>query len=166
MGMRTVPLSLEEAARAYDQGRVDGFLAVPEAALAFQWSVQARYLVDLRMNYLVGCWLLTQRAWDALSFDEQREVRAASGRADMLFDELERHDDGELLGGLFARQGLQTDAADDGFRAEFFEAARAARQRLGEDVVPAEVLQKVYGWLADYRAEHPQPSAPPSRAGH
>ena len=35
--------------RAYDDERIDGFIAVPSAALAFQWSAQARYVTDLRV---------------------------------------------------------------------------------------------------------------------
>jgi hypothetical protein len=40
------------------------------------------------------------------------------------------------------------------FRAEFFEAARVAREKLGDQLVPRALLQKVMSMLADYRAEH------------
>ncbi|HWE30652.1 MAG TPA: TRAP transporter substrate-binding protein DctP, partial [Polyangia bacterium] len=51
MGLPIVPLAVGDAARAYDEGHVDGFLAIPLAALAFQWSARARYVTDLRGSY-------------------------------------------------------------------------------------------------------------------
>src|SRR5262249_22640971 len=36
LGVQTVPLPLEGAAKAFDEGRTDGFMAIPVAALAFQ----------------------------------------------------------------------------------------------------------------------------------
>jgi len=40
------------------------------------------------------------------------------------------------------------------FRAEFFAAAKAARDRLGERLVPPALLEKVLRLLVDYRVEH------------
>ncbi len=42
----------------------------------------------------------------------------------------------------------------DQFRAEFFDAARSMRERMGDKLVPLALLQRVLGMLADYRAEH------------
>src|SRR5581483_2060377 len=47
MGLKAVPTPLDEAGRAYDDGRIDGFIGVPTAALAFQWSTRVRYFTDL-----------------------------------------------------------------------------------------------------------------------
>ena len=65
-GPHIVPLPVEAAARAYDDGKVDGFIGLPSAALAFQWSSQARYAMDLRVGYLTGCILVSRRAWDSI----------------------------------------------------------------------------------------------------
>ena len=52
MGVHVVPLPLDKARRAYDEARIDGFLALPTAALAFQWSAQANYLSNLHVGYI------------------------------------------------------------------------------------------------------------------
>jgi hypothetical protein len=39
-------------------------------------------------------------------------------------------------------------------RAQFLDAAHAARDKLGGKVVPDELVVKVQAWLADYRNEH------------
>src|SRR5207248_2976006 len=48
MGFTVVPLPIHEAARAYDEGRHDGFISPPTAALGFQWSTQARWFTDFQ----------------------------------------------------------------------------------------------------------------------
>jgi TRAP-type C4-dicarboxylate transport system substrate-binding protein len=154
MGLRVVPTSLEQAARAYDEGRLDVFMATPGAALAFQWSAQARYLVDLRSGFLSGCMLLASRSFDQLTVEQQHAVRVAAAKAIARLEDVGRSQDEALLGGLFVKQGLKEIPVSDGFRSQFFEAARAVRDRLGEKLVPDPLLGRVLGMLADYRAEH------------
>jgi hypothetical protein len=41
-----------KAEGAYDEKRTDGFVAIPSAALAYQWSTQARYYAELRSGFM------------------------------------------------------------------------------------------------------------------
>jgi TRAP-type C4-dicarboxylate transport system substrate-binding protein len=154
MGLTVVPRGVASAYKSYDHGEVDGFLAVPTAALAFQWSTEARYFQDLRASFLRGCLLISSRAYDALSVDGQHAVKVAAARTIARLEDLGQRQDDALLSGLFARQGLTQVPVSDQFRAEFFEAARAMRDRLGEKLGSRALLQRVLGMLADYRAEH------------
>jgi TRAP-type C4-dicarboxylate transport system substrate-binding protein len=161
MGVHTVPLPLDKAGPAYDQGRIDGFVAVPSAALAFQWSTQARWLTPLRIAVLQGCLILTHRAFDQLPLDAQEALRSAAAKTSARLDDLGRQQDEALLGGLFAHHGLRFVRVGDRFRGEFLEAAQAAREKLGGALVPDALMLKVATWLADYRAEHPSGEAHP-----
>ncbi len=154
MGLQAVPGSLEAAARSYEDGKVDGFFAVPAASLAFQWFAQARYLIDLRTGYLMGCGLMSTRAVDKLPQQHRDALRMASARLSVRFDDVSRRQDDALLGGVFAKQGLKVTPVSAKFRAEFFDAARAARDRAGDKVVPKDLLARVLQLLVDYRAEH------------
>jgi TRAP-type C4-dicarboxylate transport system substrate-binding protein len=156
MGLPIFPGSIEEASRAYDEHRIDGFIAVPSAALAFQWSTQAKYITDLRVGYLEGCMLVANRAWDRLTHTQREAVRAAAAKCAHRFDDVGREQDQQLLGGLFERQGLRILTPSPTLRAQYFEAARAARERLGEQLLPRALLDEVMRFLADYRAEHGQ----------
>lgn len=160
LGLKVVSLPITDAARAYDEGRIDGFLGTPTAALAYQWSARARYFVDLRAGYVSGCLLLAKRAFDALSFDEQQVVRAASAKLAVRFEDAGHVADAQLLGGLFEKHGLAKLTVSPGFRTEFYQAARRAREQLGDRLVPKALLAQVLGWLSDYRAEHPVGNAP------
>jgi TRAP-type C4-dicarboxylate transport system substrate-binding protein len=154
MGMPVEAGPLDQAGRLYDDGKIDGFTTIPSAALAFQWSTQAKYITPLPVGYVQGCLLVANRAWDPLTQPERQAVMAAGAKCAHRFEEVGRDQDAQLLGGLFARQGLQTVALSPALRAQYFEAARAARERLGDKLLSRTLLDDVMRLLADYRAEN------------
>jgi TRAP-type C4-dicarboxylate transport system substrate-binding protein len=154
MGLSVVPAPLYDARRAYVEGRLDGFLAAPAAALAFQWSTEARYVLDLHSAYLYGCLVLSEAAYQKLDAAQQTALRAGAARMFIGIEELGRKQDAQLLGGLFQKQGLRVVPVSESMRAEFFAAAKAARDRIGDRLVPRALLERVLRMLADYRVEH------------
>jgi TRAP-type C4-dicarboxylate transport system substrate-binding protein len=153
MGLEIVPTPLHEAGRALEAGRVDGVMAIPMAALAFQWSTRTRYLTSLRVGHLNGCFLIANRAFDKLAIEDQQVLRAAVAKLVARIEELSRREDDALVGSLFARQGLVLLTPSPSFRAEFFAAAARARAKLGEPVVARAAVERVLKALGDVRAE-------------
>jgi TRAP-type C4-dicarboxylate transport system substrate-binding protein len=154
MELRVVSTSAKDAGKAYDHGLVDGFVAIPQAALAYQWAAQARHFTDLRLDFLAGCFVIANRAFDRLHLNAQQMLRAVVAKAVDRVEELGRRDDDALLQHLFERQGLTPSPVSESFRSEFFDAVRTARARLGDDIVPAALFNRVTRHLLDYRAEH------------
>jgi TRAP-type C4-dicarboxylate transport system substrate-binding protein len=154
MGMNVSPLPLERGARSYDDGAIDGFVTPPSAALAFQWSAQARYVIDLRASYIWACLLMTEASWSRLPIEYQVRLREQQALMRVRLEVVGSQIDEQLLGGLFQKQGLLPIPVTEQLRAEFFAAARAAREKVGESFVPRELMSKVLQLLADYRAEH------------
>jgi TRAP-type transport system periplasmic protein len=154
MGLPAVAAPLGDASRLYDEGKTDGFTTIPSAALAFQWSTQAKYLTALPVGWVQGCMLVANRAWDRLSLRQRDAVMAAAAKCAHRFDEVGRQQDQQLLGGLFERQGLKTVPLTPSLRAKYLEMARGARERLGERLLPKKLLDTLLRLLADYRAEH------------
>ncbi len=52
------------------------------------------------MSFVVGCAMLSQHSFDALSFEPQRAIRTASAKLAWRYDELGREQDDALLGEL------------------------------------------------------------------
>jgi len=154
MGLHVVPRPLASAFADYEHGLLDGFVAVPTAALAFQWSTQVHHFTGLRPSFLAGCILIASRSFDQLPLESQRAVRQAAAQTVARLEVIGRDQDDALLGGLFAKQGLQRVDVSETFRGEFFAAAQAARAELGEKLVPHELLQRILSLLADFRAVH------------
>jgi TRAP-type C4-dicarboxylate transport system substrate-binding protein len=159
MGMRPVPLPIDAGGAAYDDGRIDGFLSVPGAALAFQWSARTRYFLDFPIGESSACFVMSQRAFDALPLDERAVLAAAAAKLSARVEDVGRELDAALLERLFEKQGLRRQTPDAAFVSEFLDSARRAREQLDEKLVSRELMGKVLGWLADYRAEHPNPTS-------
>jgi len=156
MGLQIVPMKIGDARRAYDEKRIDGFLAAPSAALAFQWSSAASYVTDLHSGYIYGCLVFGERQFQRLTPELQAALRAGAARMLVGIEELGRKQDEQLLGGLFAKQGLKPVPVSAAFRAEYFAAAKAARDRVTDKLIPRDLLERVLRMLADYRIEHQQ----------
>ncbi len=155
LGINAVPLPVEEAARAYEEGRLDGFLALPNAALAFQWAAKTRFFSNLTLASMASCMVISSTVLEALPFESQAAVRAAAAKATLHFEDASGAQEDALIGGLFERQGTHLVDASPAFRAQFLETARLGRDRLSDEVVPRTLVTRVLGWLSDFRAERP-----------
>ena len=154
MGMQPVPLPVTDAGKAYESGKTDGFIAVPSAVFGFQWFSRRLYLSQLPFAPLLGCAVMTTTAYDRLPADLREVVTTAAVKFGMRINETTRVQDEELLGGLFAKQGVRSMPVSPQLRAQFLEAAHAARDRLGAGLVPKELFLQVQSFLADYRSVH------------
>jgi TRAP-type C4-dicarboxylate transport system substrate-binding protein len=154
MGLNVVTAPLEQASRLFDRGELDAFWASPVSALAFQWSARATYLMDTHSDYTYGCNLIASRSFFALSKEDQAHLRDATAQLADRVEEVTRQQVRALLGGGFQHQGVTFVPIDEKFRAEFFGAANAARDRIAPRLLPTELLAHVREMLADYRAEH------------
>ncbi|HEX8952468.1 MAG TPA: TRAP transporter substrate-binding protein DctP [Polyangia bacterium] len=154
LGFSVLPLPIYEAARAYEAGRHEGFVATPAAALAFQWSTLARYYSPMPIAYLVGCLVFANRAYDELSLADQHALAGAAAKTVVRLDEVGREMDAQLTtGGLFAKQGLRAVPASSELETEFQVAAQRGRAALMADRrVDPELVAKVEQMLAEIRA--------------
>jgi TRAP-type transport system periplasmic protein len=155
MGLTTVLLPLADQSRVFEEQKADGWIAVPTAALAFQWTAQAKYFLNLHLSFRSGCLLVATRAFDALPGEIQQQLKSTAGKLRARFEQVGLEQDQALLGGLLQKQGMKPLPVTDQMRAEFFEAARTARNKPGVVDVPQELVARVQAWLADFRAEHP-----------
>jgi len=154
MGIHVVPRPLDKALGAYERGEIDGFIGIPAAALAFQWSTRARYFSDLRVGYVLGCLVMAESALDPLPTEAQNAVRGAAGRLMRHMEDMGEQQDAALVHSLFEKQGMRRVEVSKLFRTEFLDAARAARLKLGPSLTTQSLLDDINGWLADYRSDH------------
>jgi TRAP-type transport system periplasmic protein len=154
MGLNIVPLPVGEAGRAYEEGRTDGFIAIPSAIFGFQWFTRKLYLSQLPFSPVHGCVVMSTAAYERLPRDLQAVIEGAAAKLGVRYAETTRMQDEQLLGGLFARQGVHTVPVSPSLREEFLDAAHRARDQLGDKVVPSALLLQVQSLLADYRSAH------------
>ena len=112
MGLTIVATRIDDARRAYDDGKIDGFLAAPSAALAFQWSAAAGYVTDLHSGYLYGCLVFGEPQFQKLPLELQSALRAGAARMLVGIEELGRRQDEQLPGPSLMRRVLQSQIRD------------------------------------------------------
>jgi TRAP-type transport system periplasmic protein len=158
MGMNIVTTTVTEAAHALATRQVEGVIAIPLAALAWQWSARARYVTDLRGSYLWGCFVMSALRFNRMLPEDRTAFRAAAAQMSSRIEAIGRVQDEELLSGKYKAQGPIPVRVSSAFRTEYFASALDAREKLGKRFVSSELLNRVLRMLADYRAEHPSGS--------
>jgi TRAP-type C4-dicarboxylate transport system substrate-binding protein len=144
-------LSAGDAARAFDDGRIDGFVGTPASALAFQWTTRARHHAAAPLGWLPGCIAISHRAFDALQPAHRDAVRTAAAKLSALTDEVSEQMDNQLTGGLLARQGVSTIPVDGKLRAAIWSAGERTTAKLRGGALPTALVNAVSGWLVDLR---------------
>jgi TRAP-type C4-dicarboxylate transport system substrate-binding protein len=157
LGLNIVPTPVEEAARAYEEKRIDGFLTPPGPALVFQWTTLTKYFSDLHVGILPVCIVIAQRSIDEIAVGDRSAFAGAAGKLADRFQDTTRDLDDALIGGLLQKQGLVRIAPSVALEQDFYEAARKVRESFDTRLVPPALLNDVLSWLADFRAEHPNP---------
>jgi TRAP-type C4-dicarboxylate transport system substrate-binding protein len=144
MGLNVMPTSVNDGAAAFEHGKVDGFIALAASALAFQWQSLAPNILPLEMDYLNACMLIRQSAWDELSIDTQRTMRAAGAKLQQRMELVGRENDRVVVSGTLTGSGVRVFPVPAAMREAFFAAARATRDRAAAELhVPADALSWV-----------------------
>ena len=138
MGIGVNALPIDQAAQAYEEGRIDGFLIIPQAALAFQFSSLAKFYTDLETAFLPGCFVMKTASLDQFPYAEQMALVDEAAKLKVRFEDAGARMDEQLLSTLFARQGMKAAPMSAQFRKEWFRETRAAYQKLRDELVPSE----------------------------
>jgi TRAP-type C4-dicarboxylate transport system substrate-binding protein len=153
-GVPVVPLPVEDAARAYDDKQLDGFIAVPIAALAFQWYSRVKYQLPMPVGHLFGCLLVAGRAMDKVPLEYRQVLQAATAKLAARVADAGKVQDAQLINELFPKQGVTSLPVTDKLRDEFMKAYAAALERAGDKAVSHEALLKAREEQTRFRAEH------------
>ena len=105
-GLSPVPLPISDVLTGLQTGLIDTVAAPPVGAIALQWFTKAKYLTDLPITYVCGTTVISAKAFNRISGDDQEIVREVMGRAIKELDETSRSDNEEARQAL-AKQGVQ-----------------------------------------------------------
>jgi TRAP-type C4-dicarboxylate transport system substrate-binding protein len=153
LGIQTQATSLEELPRVYQKGAVNGFFALPSAALAFQWSALAGYVTPVDASILPACVVIANSAIDPLPIEHQELLRTSAAKFMARFNQSSHELENELMNGLFQKQGVTKIQVTAQLHHEFAAAARAARPHVADKLLPPGLLASVEKMLDEYRAE-------------
>ena len=149
-GLSPVPLPISDVLTGLQTGLIDTVAAPPVGAIALQWFTKAKYLTDLPITYVCGTTVISAKAFNRISAEDQAIVREVMGRANKALDETSRSDNEEARDAL-AAQGVEfidptpeTWAKWEGIAAEASKRLIAQRNYDPATVAMVENLVKAY----------------------
>lgn len=143
MGLHVVPLSIESAAEAFDQGKLDGFVALAASALAFQWHSRAPHILPLEFDYLTACIVISVQTFEALPIETQKVIRAAGAKLQHRMELVGREMDRQILSGALVGKGIHAWPVAPALRERFEKAAHESAQKAAAEGVSHEALDWV-----------------------
>ena len=105
-GLSPVPLPISDVLTGLQTGLIDTVAAPPVGAIALQWFTKAKFLTDLPITYVCGTTVISAKAFNRISDDDQKIVREVMGQAIKELDAASRGDNEEARQAL-AKQGVQ-----------------------------------------------------------
>jgi TRAP-type C4-dicarboxylate transport system substrate-binding protein len=158
-GLSPVPLPISDVLTGLQTGLIDTVAAPPVGAIALQWFTKAKYLTDLPITYVCGTTVISAKAFNRISAEDQELVREVMARAIETLDQTSRSDNEEARQAL-ADQGVEFVDPTTETRAKWEEIAADASKKLIEqrDYDPATVAM-VENLVKAYRSQQQSGSA-------
>jgi TRAP-type C4-dicarboxylate transport system substrate-binding protein len=143
MGLHVVPMPVETAAEAFDQGKLDGFVALAASALAFQWHSRAPHILPLEFDYLNACIIISVQSFEALPIETQKVIRAAGAKLQHRMELVGREMDRPVMSGALVGKGIHAWPVAPALHDRFYKAAHETTKNAAAEGVPHEALEWV-----------------------
>jgi TRAP-type C4-dicarboxylate transport system substrate-binding protein len=158
-GLSPVPLPISDVLTGLQTGLIDTVAAPPVGAIALQWFTKAKYLTDLPITYVCGTTVISAKAFNRISAEDQELVREVMGRAVETLDKTSRSDNEEARQAL-VDQGVEFVDPTTETWAKWEEIAADASKKLIEqrDYDPATVAM-VENLVKAYRSQQQSDTA-------
>ena len=128
-----VPLSLADVLTGLQTGLVDVVTGPPVAAVALQWFTKVKYANEYPVVYTYGTMVLSNKAWDRLSADDQKIVEEVLTAMTETLDRRAREDNKGARRALES-QGVETLTPPADTERQWQELARRSSARLEKEL--------------------------------
>lgn len=146
-----VGLPVTDVLTGLQTGLLDIIAAPPVGVIALQWHTRVKYMTSTPLMYTMGLMAVDAGAFGKLSPADQRVFREAMGAVYANLDKKSGADDEAAQGGLKS-SGIKVVDAQPAEVASWGAAVAEANRRLGaEGVYTPALLEKLQGYLAEYR---------------
>jgi TRAP-type C4-dicarboxylate transport system substrate-binding protein len=150
-GYQVVPLEWSDVLTSLQTGLVDTVPTVPILALAGQYDLVAKHMLQLNYVPLVGATVITKKAWDSVSPAIQAALLSASGEAGTQIQTKGRAESADAVEAM-KRRGLQVHPVSPELASEWRQFFEASYPKMRGTIVPADVFDEAQRILAEYRA--------------
>jgi TRAP-type C4-dicarboxylate transport system substrate-binding protein len=151
LGFQAVPLEWTDVLVSLRTGLVDTVPATPFFALAGQYDLVAKNLLELNYVPLVGATVITKKTWDLLTPD-QRDVllKAAVETGNQI--QIESRSESKVAIEAMKKRGLRVQPVPPELENEWRQFAESVYPKMRGTMIPADVFDKALSLVAEYRA--------------
>jgi TRAP-type transport system periplasmic protein len=151
LGYQVVPLEWSDVLTSLQTGLVDTVPTIPLLALAGQYDLVAKHMLQLNYVPLVGATVITKKAWDSIAAGIGPALLKASAEAGTQILAKGRAESADALEAM-KKRGLQVHPVSPELAAEWRKFFEAGYPKLRGTMVPADVFDEAQRILAEYRA--------------
>ena len=151
LGFQAVPLEWSDVLISLQTGLVDTVPVTPFYALSSQFDLAAKNLLEVNYVPLVGATVMTKRAWDTLTPDQQEKVLKAAAEAGEKIRAQSRAEGREAIAAM-KKRGLQVRPVPPELEDDWRHFAENVYPKMRGKMIPADAFDKVLSLVAGYRA--------------
>lgn len=150
-GYQAVPLEWSDVLTSLQTGLVDTVPTPPFLALAGQYDLVAKNMLDLNWVPVVGATVITKKAWDGIAPATREEILKAAIESGKEMQARSRQESQEAVEAM-RRRGLQVHPVSPELEAEWRKFAETVYPKIRGTMVPADMFDEVVRLVAEYRA--------------
>jgi TRAP-type transport system periplasmic protein len=151
IGFQVVPLEWSDVLTSLQTGLVDTIPTAPLLALAGQYDLVAKHMLELNYVPLVGATVITRKAWDDVPADQREAFLKVASDAGVQMQARGRAESKESIEAM-KKRGLQVHPLSAELENEWRRFLEASYPKIRGTMVPADVFDEVQRLLAEYRA--------------
>lgn len=150
LGYTPVPLETSDILPAVQTGMIEVVPSTPYFALAGQIFNTARHMLEINWAPIVGALVVTRAAWETMSAEAQRALRAGGDKAGLQMRTQARREVDEAVEAM-KRRGLNVHRPNEEQMREWDRLAEQLYPRIRGSMVPAATFDEVFAHLRAYR---------------
>lgn len=151
LGYTPVPLETTDILPAIQTGMINVVPSTPYFALATQVFNSAPHMLEINWAPIVGALVVTRKAWEGMSPEVQKAVRAASDKAGAEIRTKARQEVEEAVDAM-KKRGLTVNKPNAAQMKEWNDLAEKLYPRIRGTMVPAETFDEVMAHLKTFRS--------------
>tara|TARA_Y100000589_G_scaffold68502_1_gene60178 strand:- start:402 stop:1148 length:747 start_codon:yes stop_codon:yes gene_type:complete len=148
--VRSIPLTIPDVLLGLQTDLVKVVYSSPAAAIVLQWFTRVSYINEQPINFALGAFLLSERAFNTLSQTHRDALRQIS-EEEMRALTLEMREENSEALTVLQNNGVQLNSVSPSDLDSFKELVKQTIEELIEGPMPPELHDRVQGLLAQYR---------------
>jgi len=150
-GCHPVQLEWSDAIAELQTGMIDAVPTSPMVALAGQFNLVTKHMIEVNWVPLVGALVITRKAWESIPPARQQALRQAAENTGNRIQSLSRTESVQAVEAM-KKRGMQVHVVTPDEEAEWRKLAERVYPTIRGGIVPADMFDRVQQLLQKYRS--------------